>query len=207
MPIFPSLNSGVQAAPPAVGVKAAEVSVGKVTNSDIGLGTYPSVMAADPGLHPDYDIYSRYVKDRHRWYGGVSSPGGFQGNSAVVFQLAAPKLFWICYWTGLKVGYQPKIPDIVPVDPKWVLIDEEYTLHNVDTAGNDFSPLYRISGVYMYGHLSPDPETLNNARFGIPPYLANVFDRTMPVTLRTANLIDGTATSKIPGLGTVGLAK
>ena len=159
-----------------------------------------AVNAENLNLYLDYEIINYYLKDTHNWYGGVSSPGGFQGKSAVVFQLAAPKLLWVCEWTSLEVASQPKIPDITTQDQNWVLIDEDYRLFKIDVGPDQAQALYRIGGIYVFGHLQPSAETLNNARFGIPPYLNNQFDRTMPARLRTRNLIDGTATAAKPVL-------
>lgn len=159
-------------------------------------------------LIPDFEVRSKYAKDHHRWYAALASNTPFQGKSAAVFQLAAPTLLWICEWTALKVSTQPQIPDIAVADQNWVLLDEDYESFKVDVGPDMVTPLYRFSGWYVYGHLAPDAETLHNVRFGIPPYLNNQFDRTMPARLRTRNLIDGTAGTGTPaGLNTVGIIK
>jgi hypothetical protein len=147
---------------------------------------------ADPAaMYPDFRILSYYWKDRRIYMGGVTSPGGFSGKSVVFFQLAAPTLLWICDWTCAKYSSQPMIPNIVPEDSNWVLMDEDYEAANVIVGPDKRTPMYRLSGYYIFGHQNPDTYTLNNIRFGRPPWINDSVPRLLSPGMYIHRLSDG----------------
>ncbi len=160
----------------------------------------PTDLAA---MYPDFHIQNRYWKDHRKYLGAVTSPGGFLGRSAVVFQLAAPTLLWICDWTALKTSSQPLIPNIVPGDSRWELLDEDYEASEITVGPDQVTPYYRLSGYYIYANYNPNAITLNDVRFGRAPWINDVVDRTMPALNYTTNLSDGngqtTLQTTIPG--------
>ncbi len=162
--------------------------------------TDPADVAA---MYPDFEIRNRYWKDHRKYLGGVTSPGGFLGKSAAIFQLAAPTLLWICDWTALKSSNQPVIPNIIPGDANWELLDEDYEAANIIVQADQTTPWYRLSGYYIYAMTNPNAITLSDVRFGRPPWLKDVVDRTMPASKYTSNLSDGVGQlqTTIPGGG------
>ena len=58
------------------------------------------------------------------------------------------------------------------------------------TVGADATtPLYRISGTYVYGCRNPDPTLVRNIRFPRPPWLRDIPNRNMPFDSLEVNLI------------------
>ncbi len=148
----------------------------------------------DPlGVVTDYIINNRYERDGHVWYLGVTSPGGFQGASAAFVQLAAKTLVWISDWTACRFNGQPDIPTPDVADANWVLLDEHLEPVSVVTGPDGRTPLYRISGTYVYGNKRPElyAKLVNYVRYGRVPWLKDDFDRTMPESKLKADLKDG----------------
>lgn len=169
---------------------AATVTVGTVSPDDND-ADYAD-LGSDFDIFTDYEINSRYESDKHRYMAGITSPGGFQSNSVAFFQLASPTLLWIVDWTAAKFNSQPEIPAPL-ISPgfggiNWILMDEHYEPAKIAVASDGVTPIYRISGTYVYGHQNPDPQVLKNVAFGRPPWLEDVFDRTMPTSKWTQNL-------------------
>lgn len=125
------------------------------------------------------DTYTtnRYEKDGHRYLLGLSSPLGYNGNTAAVVQLANPTVLWICDWTASRLKLFPKVPDPTSVDPKWVLLDEHIEEPEMRVMEDGATPFYRISGTYVYGCLKPDPRLVLNTVFPKPPWMEDVFNR------------------------------
>jgi len=147
----------------------------------------------------DYKIRNRFEKDYHRYMLGITSPAGFQGATVAFTQLANPTLLWISEWTASRFNEKPQIPNPAPVDNNWVLLDEEVSPVMVVTNPADgTTPLYRISGIYVYGHKQPDSVTVNNAIFPRPPWLDDAFSRNVPPSLLTQNLINSQGTIPLP---------
>ena len=167
----------------SIPVPEAQVVIGTVQPTDP-----PSAFAGN-GLFPDYQIQSRFIKNNHRYMMGITSPAGTPtGGSAAFVQLAAPTLIWLCEWTAFQIGSPPPIPSPVSVNPDWILLDhEEYDPVMLILGPDGVTPCYRISGIYIYGHKNPAAVTVNNVNFSIPPWMVNVFDRSMPAS----NLVQG----------------
>lgn len=138
----------------------------------------------------NYIIHNRYEKDSHRYMAGVTSPGGFQGNSVAFFATENPTLLWISDWTACKWRNPPEIPAPVLADKDWVLLDEHYEPYRLGIARDGVTPLYRISGTYVYGKRNPQAVTVKDLIFPRPPWLQNEFDQTMPENKLQAGLID-----------------
>lgn len=148
----------------------------------------------------DYMSYNRYEKDYHRYMMGVASPNGFQGSSVAFVQLAAPTLLWICEWTALKSGSQPEIPTNTP-PPGWVLLDEFPELPMCKVGPDGVTPIYRVSGIYVYGSTNPNAVTVADLSFPKPAWLKDGLDRTMPSSKLTAGLSTPSAGSSSNSIG------
>ena len=140
----------------------------------------------------DYMIVNRYERDNHIYMGGMTSPTAFQGSSVAFYQLSAPTLLWMADWTASQWLSSPVIPDTLTGDSNWVLLD----ITNIEAAMLGISPdgqsnLYRLSATYVYGHRNPNPTVWYNLSYPRPPWLKDVYDRTIPVANLTQSLIDG----------------
>lgn len=149
----------------------------------------------DGSIIADYRIFNRYERDLHRHMLGVTSPGGSPdaagtAGSVAFVQLANPTLLWVSRWTVCQSSKQPPIPDPESADPNWVLLDDHLETVNVTVGPNGETPIYRISGTYVYGCRNPDRKLIHNINFALPPYLENVFDRTVPDNALTQNIIN-----------------
>lgn len=151
------------------------------------------------GIYTDYFIENSYEKDRHIYMDGITSPGGFQGASVAFFQLAAPTLLWICKWTAAKFAVSPLAPDSTSKDPNWVLLDDSLVTASFAMASDGVTPLYRLSGVYVYGHKNPSAQISNNVVYPRPPWLEDVFDRTVPLNSFQQGLSNSVGSSSSTG--------
>lgn len=139
----------------------------------------------------DWVILNRYEKDLHRYMLGITSPGGFNGESVAFVQIAAPTLLWIAEWTMSRYGSQcPPYPSPALNNPDWVLLDEHYEEPDISASADGITGLYRISGVYVFGKRTPNADTNKDMSFPRPPNLEDVFDRTVPDNAKTKNLIE-----------------
>lgn len=181
----PFSSDNIQLAQQAV--PAATVVIGTVTLEDSS-AKFDSNIVAD--IFTDTTIVNRYEKDRHIYMGGVTDPNGFQGNSVSFVQLCSPTLLWICDWTIASFRSQPSVPSPTPGDANWVLMDDHWEPHKITTAADGTTPLYRISGTYVYGHKNPNADTVNNIAFPRPPWLQDAFDRSMPSSKLTTGLTE-----------------
>lgn len=145
----------------------------------------------EQAIYTDYIINNRYESDKHIYGGGMTSPNGFNGATTALVQLDTPTLLWIADWTACRWQTPPILPSIVPQDPNWVLLDEHYEPGMLVLAQDGVTALYRISGTYIYTHLNPSAQVINNIRFTRPAWLQDVFPRTVPANLFQTGLIDG----------------
>lgn len=149
--------------------------------------------ASDPdeGMYPDYAVRGRYERDMGRYLLGVTSPGGFAGLKSAVVQLHEPTLLWVTEWTALHTDGCPEVPDSAPGDSRWELLDEYAEVNNVAVLdGDGTTPLYRVSGYYVYGCLDPSDQVLKDVRFGKPPWLIDTgFVRSIPAGKIKTNII------------------
>lgn len=145
---------------------------------------------ASPGIFNDYMVLSHYEGDKHRYMMGVTSPNGFQGNSVAFVQLASPTLLWIADWTASKVGSQPEMPSTTPADPNWVFLDEQHEPAMITLMADGRSVLYRISGIYIYGHKNPSENVITHVNFGRPPWMQDTTDRQVSLGKMQGSIID-----------------
>lgn len=182
-------------------------------NEDVGIAAGPTLqivertitldgpsalVIAQPNseIFVDYMMYNRYDHDLRRYMMGVAASTGFQGKTVAFVQLASPTLLWVCEWTALKVGGQPEIPS-PSVDSEWVFLQAfpELPMENVAPVDGK-TPVYRISGVYVYGHTNPSVDTFGNVVFPHPPWLkTDGFARTLQPGKLTTGLSTPTSTS------------
>lgn len=155
------------------------VPVALVTQGDVTLDDNEGQYVTDPdgAGWTDYEIRSHYEEDRHIYMGGVSSPQPFQGASASFVQLTAHTLLWIVQWTAARLTLPPKAPNPESVDPRWILMDRHIELPNMILGPDGVTPLWRISGVYVYGCTNPNEEALNDMAWPRPPWVKDVFTR------------------------------
>lgn len=127
------------------------------------------VQPTDPyGIYTDAVIDNRYYGDDHLYMLGITSPGGFNGQSVGFVQLSASTLLWVCDWTVARVKNRPNIPNPQPADSGWQLLSTIVEPAMVNVAADGYTPVYRISGIYVYGHRNPANAVLAHGR---PPWL------------------------------------
>jgi hypothetical protein len=99
-----------------------------------------------------------------------------------VFQLAAPTLLWVMEWTACQWNSQPFVPDPTPASSNWEILDAQPSLEMITLGPDGSTPLYRVSGVYVYACLQPSPTVWQDVIFGRPPWMdATNVSRTMPL--------------------------
>ena len=135
-------------------------------------------------------IKNRYEADHHIYMMGITSPLGFNGVGAAFVQLATKTLLWISDWTLARLNKKPRIPNPAVLDPNWVLLDELPETDAVTVGPDGVTPLYSISGIYVYGCRNPAANTYNNVTFPRPAWLADVFVRTIDTQDMEIGLID-----------------
>ena len=148
----------------------------------------------DLSIYTDYMITNRYEFDKHVYMLGITSPTGFEGDSAAFVQLAAPTLLWIADWTAARFNKQPDIPSSSLLinssqGVHWTLLDEHIEPVMLTIGADATTPLYRISGTYVYGCRNPNPLLVRNIRFPRPPWLKDIPNRNMPLDYLETNLI------------------
>lgn len=170
-----------------------------VVEPDDELGKW--IDAEDEGLSQYLDclITSRYERDPHMWMAGITSPSGFQGASVAFFRMASPTLLWIADWTVMRANKQPDIPNSSLTDTNWVLLFDSVEPARIAVANDGVTPLYRISGVYIYGHKKPGGTAAGNAVFPLPPFLSDTFPagRMVPSASLKQNIINATASTNV----------
>ena len=178
----------------------ANVVIAPIPPDDL-LGKYAD-SAAGPGIYIDYTVRCRYLSCKRRYMLGITSPNGFQGQSAAFVQLAAPTLLWVADWTALRAVLQPEPPDSDPRDPNWILLDENYEPAQLAVYDDGVSPAYRISGTYVYGCKLPETQVVRNVSYPRPAWLDDAFDRTIPISALIQGIIKVQANA---GPGAIGL--
>ena len=158
-------------------------------------------------IYTDYEVRSFYEKDRHIYMMPVTSPEETQAlDGTVAFvQLAMPTLLWITDWTAARTQTQPDIPDprlilaiglghkgllVATPDKNWVLLDDHYEAANFTMLTDGVTPLWRMSGIYVYGHRKPALLTIDNVTVPRVPYVENFVKRRVVSTSLKHNIID-----------------
>src|SRR5690242_2432545 len=105
---------------PVASTPSAVITVGPLSANQPGTAKYAGEKDTQ---NADYIINNRYESDKHIYMAGITSPGGFSGNSVSFFRLSSPTLLWICDWTAASWNKPPLSPDPNVNDPNWVLMD------------------------------------------------------------------------------------
>ncbi len=129
----------------------------------------------------DYQIVNRYYQDPHTYMAGISSPLGFSGASVAFFQLAASTTLWIADWTACKLNSPPESPDPTPTDSTWVFLGAAPEVAKIEYMGDGFTPIYRVSGIYVYGKTNPSANVFNDLTFPRSPEFDDARPRLMPL--------------------------
>lgn len=144
----------------------------------------------EPGnaVWSDYLVNSKYESDGHIFMlGGTAEVS--QASVGFV-QLANHTLLWIADWTASRHNTKPKIPDTITNDQDWVLLDKHYEPAQVVVGPDGVTPLWRISGTYIYGHRKPNSNTLKHVVWPRPPWMEDNFDRSVPANITEKSIID-----------------
>lgn len=204
-PGFPSSSSsaGGQADNGPVGTQyAQEAEIVNGTISPTDEDAQYTNLGPDEAITTDYLIESRYENDRQVFMAGLTSPTPFDGQSVAFFQLASPTLLWVVDWTAARFLQVPNIPDPASVPDDWLLLDVHVEPAMLVLAPGGAVPLYRISGTYFYGSKNPKASVFSQVAFPIPPWMNDVFSRTIPITALQGGLATtkaGAGTSSSPG--------
>ena len=159
--------------------------------------------AYSASIWTDYIVKNRYENDLHRYMMTITSPGNGVANAspglgnaltvlagAAFVQLGAPTLLWISDWTASRFREKPTVPQPEPpAGSPWVLLDKHYETMTLNVAPDGVTPLYRINGTFVYGHKNPSEETVLNINFSRPPWMADVFDRSVSSADQARNII------------------
>lgn len=166
----------------------------------------------DPGddisIFTDYQAVNRFERDYHRYMMPIASPQGFQGKSAAFVQLAAETVLWISDWTAARFHKQPLIPDPDTGSADFELLDVQLETSMLMIGPDGDTPLYRISGVYVYGKRQSGASPLDGVSYPRPPWLQDIFDRSQPSVTLVKGLITpgsvGTVSTSLGGTGSLG---
>ena len=155
------------------------------------------------GIITDYEVRSRYYKDGSLFVMGCASPQGFRGVSAAFVQLAAPTLIWVADWTAQSSGERPPVPNPLlflgrvelrtvgtSSGASWILLDEHYELAQIELEGDGVTPIFRLSGTYVYGCLNPNDVTVRDVRFPKSPYVEDGYTRDYSEALLLQGIIN-----------------
>lgn len=173
-----------------------QINIGKIEFDDNGGKFIDDVQGS--GLFTDCFIRNRYEKNPHTFMLPITSPNGFQNQKAAFVRLAEPTLVWISEWTIAKLGEKPIVPNPAPASSNWVLISanpaigESYDLPTILVGPDGVTPLYRISGTYIYGCKNPDQDTIVDTNWPRMPWVVDDFDRSLSSSLFASNIIDTT---------------
>jgi hypothetical protein len=136
----------------------------------------------------DYVIENHYYEDKQIYMMGLTSPNGFnfaQGTQTVAFaQIAAPTLLWIMKWTVKRSNLQPKIPNPNPMDDNWIMLARMPVNRNTELHPDGQSVIYRVSGIYVYGHKRPSKDIISNIAIPRPAWMEDsAATRTLSTTM------------------------
>lgn len=170
----------------SLGASIAQVIVGSVTPDDSSAVHVPQTDA----FFTDFEVNSRYEECPNVYMAGNTSSAPYRGSTVSFFQLASKTVLWIVDWTALRLGKQPLVPSKNPADSNWVFLYATPETEKVVTAPDGVTPLYRISGTYVYGHKNPPEDIYTLVTYPRPPWLPDTFDRTQPSSMQTQGLMN-----------------
>ena len=178
-----------------------------ITTGDVRADDTGSLIKEEPdgSAWTDYRVFNHYEHDFHRYLLGLTSPNGFQGASCAFVQLAAPTLLWLADWTACRFGVPPEIPDPQLTVGNWVLLDVHQELPGIISSPDAATPLYRISGTYVYGHKAPDADVWKDPVFPRTPWLEDAFPRDVPAAALAQGLLDSSSTGSAAAIVSPGM--
>ena len=95
----------------------------------------------------------------------------------------------IADWTAAKLKAQPEVPSTANGN-NWILLRDNYQPAAIVIGPDGQTPLYRISGTYVYGCKNPNILTIQDITFPLPPFINPAgLDRTMPINKLKPGLI------------------
>lgn len=139
----------------------------------------------------DCRVHNHYSHNLTRYVLGVTAEEDVTGDTSAFVQLSKGWLIWIADWTISRAGKVPPVPDTVPADIMWKLLDYKYQLNHITLAADGITPVYRISGTYVYGHRKPSVKALLDARVARQPWVEDRFVRRFTEKDFMKNVIDG----------------
>jgi hypothetical protein len=151
------------------------------------------------GICVEYFFENFYENDPHKYMASQTSPQAFNGSTVGFVQIGNPTTLWVCEWTACQLGAKPIAPSPIPESSGWVLLDVHPTLAGKSIVTDGQTPIYRISGVYIYGHKNPNADVYRDAVFPIYPWVANSDGRQMLSSDFKKGLLDGVGTANTPG--------
>lgn len=189
------------------GVSTVNVSVEDYTADDQAALLLDDEEGDPLAIWSDFRVINYYEIDMHRYMAGITSPNGFQGDTAAFFQLAGPTLLWLSRWTACRISKRPEIPDPPDIeDENWIMLDLEYEPHSIALLKDGITPIYRISGLFTFGYRklsTTKGNVLDLMAFGRPPWIQDIPIRSVGGITKTPSLIDsstGTGSSSVsPG--------
>ncbi len=167
--------------------KVGQITISSILPTDNNAEFIPQ---ANSTCWTEFIVNNHYESDQHRYMLGISSPNGFQGASVAFCQLTAPTLLWVADWTACRAGLVPNIPDPSLTDPEWVLLDKHFEPGTVTVVQDGITPLYRISGTYIYGHKNPSAAVYDQINFGRQPWIEDFATRQIYKSDLMDSLID-----------------
>ncbi len=162
-------------------------SNGKFTKTN-EIGEFVSAIWAD------YEISNRYEYHPNILMNGVTSPAPFQGASVSFVQIAAPTLLLVCDWTCARLAKMPIAPSTTCPDD-WIFMWASPETAPVNVGPDAETPIYRISGVYVFGHKNPGDTVFANINFPRLPYILDEFTRRIGDNNTEENLIFSNTTN------------
>jgi hypothetical protein len=201
-------GGGISTAALAANTIGAGIAQVSINESELFPSDYSALIVDDAtddnlAIWTDYQIMNKYEVNYHRWMLGITSPEGFDGGTAAFVQTAAPKLFWMSRWTACRISTAPTIPDPDAItDKNWILLATHYEPFSIRLMNDGITPIYRISGVFVYGYKNFNTKNvLNYMSYGRPAWIDSVVPRNVGVvtTHQGTNIIDSAQGSKVTG--------
>jgi hypothetical protein len=117
------------------------------------------------GIYGDYNISEAYETDYHTLQMPKATTADHNASFAVVAQ---PTMKKVVNWTATKANDWPDLPKAETSDPNEILLFKYVTGRNIELAADQLTPVYIITGRYIYAYVDPD---LVNMYVGVPPYV------------------------------------
>lgn len=152
------------------------ISVGEVNFTDTDARVVEEAQANS--IIDDYTVFSHYEKDRRTYQIPLSSPGDIDGDTVAFVALSRTTLLWVVDWTVQSSRAKPKAP-AKSSNNRFIWLDEWLEPAQIGLGPDGETPVYRLSGTYFYGCRNPSAELREDISFPLPPWIQDVFSRTM----------------------------